>query len=81
MTMTLACGTYFQLCVTIVVVERMVVAASPNDSHARLAFPKKSVEHVAYEEVDRRAVFLFFQEIIINSVTIFLNFKSYFLLF
>ena len=53
MTMTLACDTYFRQCEMIAA--RVVVAASPNDSHARSASPTKSVEHVAYEvAVDHR---------------------------
>lgn len=50
MAMTLACDTYFQLYEMIAVL--VAVAFVPNDSHVRLAFPKKSVEHATYEVVE-----------------------------
>lgn len=50
MAMTLACDTYFQLYEMIVVLVAVVFV--PNDSHVRLTFPKKSVEHAIYEVVE-----------------------------
>lgn len=47
MTMTLACGTCFRLCDSIVALTAVVVF--PSDSRARSTFPVKSVEHEAYE--------------------------------